>query len=78
MFGLPRAAWIRSPRPPLSASVARGVGHCAVDVVDVSKSGNIGPVLGEDSLAELVPLDLEAALPACSLEAEVDPADAGE
>jgi hypothetical protein len=47
-----------------------------IDGGDVSKSGNIGPVPGEDSLAELVPFDLEAAFPAGSLEAEVDAADA--
>jgi hypothetical protein len=61
---------------------AFGVGHRAgswpVDVVDVSKSGNIGPVLGEDSLAELIPFDLEPAVPASPFEAKVDPADARE
>jgi hypothetical protein len=49
-----------------------------VDVVDVSISGHIGPVLGEDSLAEGLVLDLPSATPSGSFEAEVDPSDTGE
>jgi hypothetical protein len=49
-----------------------------VDSGDVSVSGNIGPVVGEDVLAVGVPFDLPAALPSGSLQSEVDAADAGE
>lgn len=59
-----------------------GVGHRAVvgsvGVVNISNSVNIGPVLGEDSLAEGLVFDLPASGPASSLEAEVDAADARE
>jgi hypothetical protein len=67
--------------PLFAPSPSVGVGHMStdsVDLVDISISGNIWPVLGEDSLAEGVPLDLEAAVPSGSLEAEVDAADACE
>jgi hypothetical protein len=64
------------------ASYAVGVGHRtevgSVDVVDVSMSGNIWPVVGEDVLAVGIPFNLEAAVPSCSLESEVDAADPGE
>jgi hypothetical protein len=44
---------------------------------DVSISGNIGPVVPEDVLAEGVPLHLPATVPTCSLKAEVDASDPG-